>query len=74
MFVMQQAADKWPLAIKAGSVTVKIYKTVNRGRPMFTASYHEAGGRKLRQFAELVERIGILTCSPPANLSRWASG
>jgi integrase len=52
---MQQAADKWPLAIKAGSVTVKIYKTVNRGRPMFTASYHEAGGRKLRQFAELVE-------------------
>jgi integrase len=53
MFVMHKKADKWPVAVKVGSVTVKIYRTVNRGRPMFTASYHEAGGRKLRQFAEL---------------------
>lgn len=52
---MHKTTEKWPVAIKAGSVTVKIYRTVNRGRPMFTASYHEAGGRKLRQFANLAD-------------------
>jgi len=52
---MRKASKKWPIAIKAGSVTVKIYRTVNRGRPMFTASYHEAGGRRLRQFADLAD-------------------
>jgi integrase len=52
---MHKTADKWPLTIKAGSVTVKIYRTVNRGRPMFTVAFHEGGSRKLRQFAELVD-------------------
>ena len=55
MFVMQKKADKWPMEVKAGSVTVKIYRTVNRGRAMFTLAYHEAGGRKLRQFADLAD-------------------
>jgi integrase len=50
---MRRDKDKWPVAIKAGSVTVKIYQTVNRGRTQFTVSYHDAGGRRLRQFAEL---------------------
>ncbi len=50
---MQKNADKWPILIKSGSVTVRVYQTVNRGRPLFTVSYHEAGGRRLRQFAEL---------------------
>jgi integrase len=50
---MHKKSDKGPIEVKAGSVTVKIYRTVNRGRPMFTASYHDAGGRKLRQFADL---------------------
>jgi integrase len=50
---MQKKTDKGPLAVKAGSVTVKIYRTVNRGRPMFTVAYHDAGSRKLRQFADL---------------------
>jgi integrase len=48
-------SKKKPLEIKAGSVTVKIYRTVNRGRAMFTLAYHDAGGRKLRQFADLAE-------------------
>jgi hypothetical protein len=52
---MRKASGKSPIAIRAGSVTVKIYRTVNRGRPMFTASYHEAGGRRLRQFADLAD-------------------
>ncbi len=52
---MQKKADKWPMQVKAGSVTVKIYRTVNRGRAMFTLAYHESGGRKLRQFADLAD-------------------
>jgi integrase len=55
MFVMHKKADEWPKEIKSGSVTVKIYRTVNRGRAMFTLAYHDGGGRKLRQFADLTE-------------------
>jgi hypothetical protein len=55
MFVMRKKSDEWPKEIKSGSVTVKIYRTVNRGRAMFTLAYHDGGGRKLRQFADLVE-------------------
>jgi integrase len=55
MFVMHKKANKWPKEIKAGSVIVKIYRTVNRGRAMFTLAYHDGGGRKLRQFADLAD-------------------
>jgi hypothetical protein len=40
MFVMHKTTEKWPVAIKVGSVTVKIYRTVNQGRPMFTTQAH----------------------------------
>lgn len=41
----------FPLVVKKGSIRVKIYRTTNRGTPLFTVSFiaaHE--GRKLRQF------------------------
>ncbi len=40
------------MEISKGSVTVKIYRTVDRGRPRFSVSYHEGTGRRLRQFAD----------------------
>ncbi len=54
---MQEKSGKegWPVLVKSGSVTVKIYRTVNRGVPSFTVSYHEGGGRRLRQFRDLKE-------------------
>ncbi len=43
------------MLIKAGSSTVKIYQTVDRGKSRFTVSFHEGGRRRLRQFANLGE-------------------
>jgi hypothetical protein len=45
----------WPLEIKSGSVTVKIYPTRNRGREAYTVAYHDAGHRNRRMFADLVK-------------------
>src|SRR5476649_1280878 len=55
MHVMQKKNESqaWPLKIKNGSVTVKIYPTRNRGREAYTIAYHEAGRRTRRMFAEL---------------------
>jgi integrase len=45
--------DTYPLAVTSGSVTVKVYRVVNRERPMFTVSYIEGdAGRKLLQFRD----------------------
>jgi integrase len=49
---MQKKPEEWPLDVKVGSVTVKVYKTVNRSRPMFTVAYHEGARRVLRQFSD----------------------
>jgi integrase len=45
----------WPLKIKSGSVTVKIYPTRNRGREAYTVAYHDAGQRNRRMFADLAK-------------------
>lgn len=43
------------MVIRKGSVTVKIYCTVDRGRPRFSVSFHEGAQRRLRQFADETE-------------------
>lgn len=48
-------SQSFPLEIKAGSVTVKIYRVIETNRTRFTLSFHEGGLRKLRQFAALSE-------------------
>ena len=47
--------ESFPLEVKAGSVRVKIYDVSTPQRQRFTLAYHDAGGRKLRQFADLAE-------------------
>jgi integrase len=45
----------FPLEIRKGSVRVKVYRTVDRGRDRFTVAYHEGTKRRLIQFADLAE-------------------
>ncbi len=49
----KQAEIEWPLKIRAGSVTVKIYQTPTRGNPGFTVVYHEGARRVRRMFGDL---------------------
>ena len=39
---------KWPLLIKAGSVTVKVYKTTNRNGHLFQVAYRDHSGDRKR--------------------------
>ncbi len=43
----------FPLVIKKGHASVKIYRTENRGKEMFTVSYPSPAGRQRRMFAGL---------------------
>jgi hypothetical protein len=45
--------ETFPLEVKAGGVRVKIYNVSTPERERYTVAFHDAGGRKLRQFAEL---------------------
>jgi len=47
--------EAFPLEVKAGGVRVKIYNVSTPARERYTLAYHDAGGRKLRQFADLAE-------------------
>lgn len=44
-----------PILVKHGSVTVKIYRSKNRGRELFAISFHEGGKRRQRNFADLAK-------------------
>lgn len=49
-------AAAFPLLIKSGSVTVKIYEVRRKdGRAVYSVAWHAEGGRKLRQYQELKE-------------------
>ena len=52
---ISSSALKFPIEVKKGSVRVKIYRTVDRGRDRFTVAYHEGDRRRLIQFADLSE-------------------
>ncbi len=47
------AAPKFPIVVKQGSVSVKIYRTPSRGCEAFTLSYYQDGVRKRPTFTEL---------------------
>jgi integrase len=53
--VMQSKAEKFPVLIKRGSVTVKIYAGKNRGKAFFTLTWVEANGRRRETFMDLGE-------------------
>ena len=50
---MGMAAPKFPIVVKQGSVSVKIYRTPSRGCEAFTLSYYQDGVRKRPTFTEL---------------------
>jgi integrase len=52
MPVMQR---EWPLLVKVGSVTVKVFLVPNRGRDSYTLEWYEGGLRKRITRTELVE-------------------
>ena len=47
----------FPMDVKQGSVTVKIYRVENKGRDSFTVSYHADGKRNLKMFANFDEAL-----------------
>lgn len=47
--------DKFPLEIKSGSVTIKIYECLNKGYKSYSVSFFSEGKRKLKAFADLAE-------------------
>ena len=47
------ATPKFPIVVKQGLVTVKIYRTPSRGCEAFTISYYQDGVRKRPTFTEL---------------------
>jgi integrase len=48
----QRQQYEFPLMVKKGSVTVKIYEVKNRDRMNYTVTYVDADGRKRRTFAD----------------------
>ncbi len=49
----KQTQETFPITIKKGSVTVKIYRIRDRNRENYTVSYVGATGRIKRTFADL---------------------
>lgn len=50
------ASERFPLSIKRGSVTVKVYRLVRAdGRLVYTVAAHVGGKRETRQFTDLAE-------------------
>jgi hypothetical protein len=47
------ASPKFPIVVKQGSVTVKIYRTPSRGCEAYTLSYYQDGVRKRPTFTQL---------------------
>ncbi len=52
---MSKRRMQFPMDVRTGSVTVKIYKVQNKGRDSFTISYSSEGKRKLKMFATFEE-------------------
>jgi len=66
--------ESFPLEVKAGSVCVKIYNVSTPKRQRWTLAYHDAGGRKLRQFADLADaRREAKTVAETLNAGRGAA-
>ncbi|MEP6667845.1 MAG: tyrosine-type recombinase/integrase [Chthoniobacter sp.] len=40
---------EWPVEIKVGSVTAKIYRSVARGRELFTVAYRDTNNRRVKK-------------------------
>jgi integrase len=49
----EQAKDKFPITVKKGHATVKIYEVKNRDRTNYTVAYISPTGRQRRTFANL---------------------
>lgn len=47
--------ENWPVLVKAGSSTVKIYRVENRGKDAYNISWHEGAQRKRRMYADFVK-------------------
>jgi hypothetical protein len=45
----------FPMVVKQGSVSVKIYDVENKGRLSYTVSFHAGGKRRLKMFADFDE-------------------
>ena len=45
---MPEESAHWPLSIKAGKVTVKVYKTRNRNSELYQVVYRDHGGERQR--------------------------
>jgi integrase len=54
---MSKKRMEFPMAVRIGSVTVKIYRVENRGRPSFTLSYFADGKRRLKMFADFEKAL-----------------
>src|SRR5262245_20676775 len=52
---MKKSPEKFPIQVKSGSVTVKIYRGKTRGYPVFTLSWYEGRTRMRRTFANFEE-------------------
>lgn len=58
MFVMHAKPVKppiWPVLVKRGSSTVKIYKVENRGKTVYNVAWHEGAQRHRRMLADLTK-------------------
>ena len=51
--MQKEPRTAFPLTVKKGHASVKIYRVENRGREMFTVSYRSPSGRQRRMFADL---------------------
>ena len=49
----REMKDKFPMLVKKGHATVKIYEVQNRDRKNYTVSYIDSTGRQRRNFADL---------------------
>src|ERR1051325_11164079 len=49
------SAAKFPIKVKRGSVTVKIYRTPTKGYDSFTVQFYQDAVRKRRTFSDLGE-------------------
>ena len=56
MTIRRSKKEEFPLTVKRGFATVIIYKTVNRGKPLYTLAYPSPEGKRVRvNFSDLAE-------------------
>jgi integrase len=54
---MKTNAAEFPICIRSGSITVKIYRVENKGRTAFSISYFANGKRKMKMFSVLEKAV-----------------